>query len=104
MHRRRRAVLAVAALFAGACGGGSAGGGGPDPVAKAEDPSAVLVNSQYPELPVDGLKTSYLLDTGQHLTHVLSFVEGLRMDEKVRHRGSPPLRAVPAGGRPRRRG
>ena len=81
MHRRRRAVLAVAALFAGACGGGS--GGGPDPVAKAEDPSAVLTNSQYPELPVDGLKTSYLLDTGQHLTHVLSFVDGLRMDEKA---------------------
>jgi hypothetical protein len=82
MYQRRRVVLAVVALLAGACGGGS-GGGGPDPVAKAEDPGAVLVNSQYPELPVDGLKTSYLLDTGQHLTHVLSFVDGLRMDEKA---------------------
>jgi hypothetical protein len=78
---RAAAVVAVA-LLAGACGGGP-GAGGPDPVAKAEDPAAVLVNSQYPELPVDGLKTSYLLDTGQHLTHVLSFVEGLRLDEKA---------------------
>ena len=82
MPRAGRAVLAVVALLAGACGGGS-DGGGPDPVTKAEDPAAVLVNSQYPELPVDGLKTSYLLDTGQHLTHVLSFVDGLRMDEKA---------------------
>jgi hypothetical protein len=77
-----RAALVVVALLAGACGSGS-GGDGPDPVAKAEDPAAVLVNSQYPELPVDGLKTSYLLDTGQHLTHVLSFVDGLSMDEKA---------------------
>ena len=82
MPRARRAVLAVVALLAGACGGGS-DSGGPDPVAKAEDPGAVLVNSQYPELPVEGLQTSYLLDTGLHLTHVLSFVDGLRMDEKA---------------------
>lgn len=82
MGLARRAALLTLALLAGACGGGS-GAGGPDPVAKAEDPAAVLVNSQYPELPVDGLKTSYLLDTGQHLTHILSFVDGLRMDEKA---------------------
>jgi hypothetical protein len=82
MPRAGRAVLAVVALLAGACGGAS-DRSGPDPVAKAEDPAAVLVNSQYPELPVDGLKTSYLLDTGQHLTHVLSFVDGLRLDEKA---------------------
>ncbi len=82
MHRNRRAVLVVAALIAGACGGGSEAGG-PDPVARAEDPAAVLVNSQYPELPVEGLRTSYLLDTGLHLTHVLSFVDGLRMDEQA---------------------
>lgn len=75
-----RAALVAVVLLAGACGSGPAG---PDPVAKAEDPAAVLVNAQYPELPVDGLKTSYLLDTGQHLTHVLSFVDGLRMDEKA---------------------
>jgi hypothetical protein len=78
----RAAVVVVVGLIAGGCGGGS-DGGGPDPVAKAEEPSAVLINSQYPELPVDGLKTSYLLDTGEHLTHVLSFVDGLRMDEKA---------------------
>ncbi|HJV09308.1 MAG TPA: hypothetical protein VJ653_06485 [Acidimicrobiales bacterium] len=77
-----RAAAVSVALVAGACGG-DGDGAGPDPVAKAEDPSAVLVNSQYPELPVDGLKTSYLLDTGQHLTHVLSFVDGLRVDEKA---------------------
>lgn len=82
MRRARRAVLAAVTMFAGACGGGS-DAGGPDPVAKAEDPAAVLVNSQYPELPVEGLRTSYLLDTGLHLTHVLSFVDGLRMDEKA---------------------
>lgn len=82
MRQAGRAVLVAVALLAGACGGGS-GDAGPDPVAKAEDPAAVLVNSQYPELPVDGLKTSYLLDTGQHLTHVLSFVDGLGMDEKA---------------------
>lgn len=77
-----RAALVALALLAGACGGGS-GAGGPDPVAQAEDPAAVLVNSQYPELPVEGLRTSYLLDTGLHLTHVLSFVDGLAMDEKA---------------------
>jgi hypothetical protein len=81
MGARWRAAVAVAAVVAGACGGG--GANGPDPVAKAEEPSTVLVNSQYPELPVDGLRTSHLLDTGQHLTHVLSFVDGLRMDEKA---------------------
>lgn len=81
MGRGRRAALLALTLVAGACGG--SGAGGPDPVAKAEDPAAVLVNSQYPELPVDGLRTSYLLDTGQHLTHVLSFVDGLRLDEKA---------------------
>ncbi len=78
----RAALVAAIALLAGACAGDS-GAGGPDPVAKAEDPAAVLVNSQYPELPVDGLRNAYLLDTGQHLTHVLSFVDGLRMDEKA---------------------
>jgi hypothetical protein len=82
MRRAAWAALAAVALVAGACGGGGEGGG-PDPVAKAEEPSAVLVNSQYQELPVDGLRTSYLLDTGRHLTHVLSFVDGLRMDEKA---------------------
>jgi len=82
MRRAGRAALAVVAVVAGACGGGGRVGG-PDPVAKAEDPSAVLVNSQYPELAVEGLRSSYLLDTGQHLTHVLSFLDGLRMDEKA---------------------
>lgn len=77
-----RAALVTVGLLAGACGGGS-GDEGADPVAKAEDPAAVLVNSQYPELPVDGLRTSWLLDTGQHLTHVLSFVDGLKIDEKA---------------------
>ena len=82
--RRRGRVLAVAmALVAGACGGGSSGGVGQDPVATAEDPAVVLANSQYPELAVDGLKSKHLLDTGRHLTHVLSFVDGLRMDEKA---------------------
>lgn len=71
------------AVVAGACGGGSSGDSGSDPVAMAEDPAAVLANSQYPELPVDGLRAKYLLDTGEHLTHVLSFVEGLRLDEKA---------------------
>ncbi|MGI8982957.1 MAG: hypothetical protein ACR2HM_00210 [Acidimicrobiales bacterium] len=74
-------MLVALALVAGACGG--SGGGGPDPVAQAEEPAAVLANSQYPELAVDGLKASYLLDTGTHLTHVLSFVEGLRIDERA---------------------
>lgn len=78
----RGAVLLTIALLAGACGGGS-DGDGPDPVATAEDPARVLVNSQYPELPVDGLRTKYLLDTGEHLTHVLSFVDGLTLDEKA---------------------
>lgn len=78
------AALAVAvALLAGACGNGSSSGTGSDPVAMAEDPARVLANSQYPELPVDGLRTKYLLDTGQHLTHVLSFVDGLQMDERA---------------------
>jgi len=82
MRRSVGAVLVAVALMAGACGG-SSGSGGPDPVAKAEEPAAVLTNSQYPELPVDGLKRSYLLDTGEHLTHVLSFVDGLGIDEKA---------------------
>ncbi len=82
MRRAGRAALAVVAVLAGACGGGG-GAAGPDPLAKAEEPSTVLANSQYPELAVDGLRSSYLLDTGQHLTHVLSFVDGLRMDEKA---------------------
>lgn len=78
----RRAALAAIAVLAVACGGGS-GAGGPDPVVQAEDPATVLVNSQYPELAVEGLRASYLLDTGLHLTHVLSFVDGLQMDEKA---------------------
>jgi hypothetical protein len=77
----RRVALAAVALLAVACGGG--GAGGPDPVVQAEAPAVVLVNSQYPELAVEGLRTAWLLDTGQHLTHVLSFVEGLRMDEQA---------------------
>ncbi len=84
MARCRRgyvALLAAVALTAGACGGGGASGGDTDPVATAEDPALVLTNSQYPELPVDGLRSKYLLDTGEHLTHVLSFVDGLRLDE-----------------------
>ena len=81
---RRGRVLAVAmALLAGACGGGSSGGAGGDPVATAEDPAVVMANSQYPELSVDGLRSKHLLDTGEHLTHVLSFVDGLRIDEKA---------------------
>ncbi len=83
MVRAGRAALVVMALAAGACGGASVGSKGFDPVTTAEDPAAVLVNSQYPELPVDGLKTSYLLDTGEHLTHVLSFVDGLRVDQRA---------------------
>ncbi len=82
MRRSGRALVAGMALLVGGCGSGSAGGNGPDPVAMAEDPAVVLANSQYPELPVDGLKSKYLLDTGQHLTHVLSFVDGLRLDER----------------------
>jgi hypothetical protein len=82
MGRASRALVLALALAAGACGGGGSAGG-TDPVATAEDPGVVLVNSQYPELPVDGLKSKYLLDTGEHLTHVLSFVEGLRLDEKA---------------------
>lgn len=71
----RRVGLVVLALVAGACGR-SGPSPGADPVAAAEDPAAVLNNSQYPELAVEGLKSSYLLDTGEHLTHVLSFVDG----------------------------
>lgn len=82
MARSARAAIVVMTLLAGACGG-SSDGGAPDPVATAKDPSVVLANSQYPELPVDGLKATYLLDTGEHLTHVLSFVEGLRLEEKA---------------------
>ncbi len=82
MARRRCALLVTLALTA-ACGGGDTSGGDADPVTTAEDPAVVLTNSQYPELPVDGLKSKYLLDTGDHLTHVLSFVEGLRLDEKA---------------------
>jgi|GEM_PF-4716936 hypothetical protein len=76
-----RAALALVLLLAAACGDGPAGG--PDPVATAEAPAAVLANSQYPELPVDGLKASWLLDTGDHLTHVLSFVDGLGLDPRA---------------------
>ena len=83
MPRSGRALAVAVALLAGACGGGSSAGGGGDPVAMAEDPAVVLANSQYPELPVDGLRSKHLLDTGEHLTHVLSFVDGLRMDEKA---------------------
>jgi hypothetical protein len=82
MRRPGGVLILAVALLAGACGG-SSGSNGPDPVAKAEDPGAVLTNSQYPELPVEGLRRSYLLDTGEHLTHVLSFVDGLGMDEKA---------------------
>ena len=81
MRRAGGAVLLAVSMLAGACGGGSSDG--PDPVTKAEEPATVLTNSQYPELSPDGLKRSYLLDTGDHLTHVLSFVEGLSMDEKA---------------------
>ena len=83
MRRSGRALAVAVALLAGACGGGSSGGDGGDPVATAEDPAVVLVNSQYPELPVDGLRSKQLLDTGEHLTHVLSFVDGLTLDEKA---------------------
>jgi hypothetical protein len=78
-----RAVLVAVALLAGACGGGSSDDGGTDPLSVAEEPAVVLANSQYPELPVDGLRRTWLLDTGDHLTHVLSFVEGLGLDEKA---------------------
>ncbi|HEX2048012.1 MAG TPA: hypothetical protein VHF27_09615 [Acidimicrobiales bacterium] len=80
---RVAAVVAVMLLVAGACGGGSSDPVAGDPVAAAEEPGVVLANSQYPELPVDGLEAKHLLDTGEHLTHVLSFVAGLRMDEKA---------------------
>lgn len=83
MPRTTWALIAAAALMTSACGGRSSNGDGADPVVRAEDPAVVLTNSQYPELPVDGLKSSYLLDTGEHLTHVLSFVDGLRLDEKA---------------------
>lgn len=81
MRRAGGAVLLAVSVLAGGCGGPSSGG--PDPVAKAEEPATVLTNSQYPELSPDGLKRSYLLDTGDHLTHVLSFVDGLSLDEKA---------------------
>ena len=86
-NRRTVAMAAGLLLAAGACGGGSSDEVAGDPVATAEEPAVVLANSQYPELPVDGLKTKYLLDTGEHLTHVLSFVEGLRMDERAATEG-----------------
>ena len=84
MARGGRAAIVVvaAAIVAGACGGGRAADRATDPVAVAEEPAAVLANAQYPELPVDGLEEAYLLDTGEHLTHVLVFVDGLRLDEK----------------------
>lgn len=83
--RRVRRVAGVGlalALVAAGCRGGGGAEPGTDPVAIAEDPASVLANSQYAELPLDGLKATHLLDTGEHLTHVLSFVDGLRMDEK----------------------
>jgi hypothetical protein len=76
---RRPAVVAVVLVVAAACGGASPKGG--DPVATAEEPAAVLANSQYPELPADALRNRWLVDTGEHLTHVLSFVDGLAIDE-----------------------
>ncbi len=81
--RRMAAVTLGLLLVTGACGGGASDEVTGDPVATAEEPAVVLANSQYPELAVDGLRTKYLLDTGEHLTHVLSFVDGLRMDEKA---------------------
>jgi hypothetical protein len=83
MGRSTQAAVVTLALLAGACGGGTGGGGTTDPVAVAEEPAAVLANAQYPELPVEGLKEAWLLDTGEHLTHVLSFVDGLRLDEEA---------------------
>ncbi|MDQ3641910.1 MAG: hypothetical protein M3450_10755 [Actinomycetota bacterium] len=83
MRRSGRTLAVAVALLVGACGGGSSAGSGGDPVATAEDPGVVLANSQYPELSVDGLRSKHLLDTGEHLTHVLSFVDGLTMDEKA---------------------
>jgi len=76
-------VLLLLMLVASACGsgGGSGTGGAGDPVATAEPPATVLVNSQYPQLDVGGLKRSWLVDSGEHLTHVLSFVDGLSIDE-----------------------
>ena len=79
---RRAALALLFPLLLAGCGSGSAGGG-PDPVATAEDPAVVLANAQYPELAVDGLRTSWLLDTGDHLTHVLSFVDGLALDQRA---------------------
>lgn len=77
-----RRVASLLLVLAAACGG-SSGSKGADPVTLAEEPAVVLANSQYPELPVDALKTRYLLDTGEHLTQVLSFVDGLKLDEKA---------------------
>lgn len=73
-------MAVTVALAAAGCGSHPISGR-LDPVALGEDPATVLANSQYPELPVDGLKTSYLLDTGEHLTHILSFVAGLTVDQ-----------------------
>ena len=85
MRRRFRLGVVTVVLVTAACGGGGggSGGGGPDPVATAEEPGTVLANSQYPELAVDGLKRSWLIETGDNLTHVLSFVEGLGVDQRA---------------------
>jgi hypothetical protein len=85
--RLAAAVVVGLAVMTAACGGGGAAGRAADPVAVAQDPATVLANAQYPELPVDGLRQSYLLDTGAHLTHVLLFVDGLRLDEQAATEG-----------------
>lgn len=75
------ALAALVALGGAACGsGGSSADRASDPVATAEDPGVVLANAQYPQLDAGGLKRSWLVDTGDHLTHVLSFVDGLDLD------------------------
>ena len=79
----RRSVVALALVVATACGaGGSDTGQAGDPVAMAEEPATVLANAQYPQLDVGGLKRRWLIDSGEHLTHVLSFVDGLDVDER----------------------